>query len=261
LLGLLHQGVIPIVNENDVVSVDEIRLGDNDTLAALVSVLVDADVLVLCTTVNGLRKPTGSANRTERIPHLTKVDGQTLALTQGKGSALSTGGMATKLQAAATAGQAGVMSLIVDGRRPDTLRRALAGEDIGTWVVPPQATNRVRGKRKHWIAFFHKPQGRLQVDTGAEKALQTQGKSLLPVGIQKITGQFEPGAVVEVANQRGHVFASGLSAFSSSDLERILGLKSSEIPERLGPAVSTEVIHRDNLVLYSPTGSSHAEIH
>lgn len=270
LLGLLHRGVVPIVNENDVVSVDEIRLGDNDTLAALVSVLVDADLLVLCTSVNGLREPVGepvdkpadgAGGRTRRVSCLARVDAAALALAGGKGSDLSTGGMATKLRAADTANRAGALSLIVDGRKPDTLLRACAGEDVGTLVGPIDPDRRVRGKRKHWIAFFHKPTGRVVVDDGARAALVRDGKSLLAAGVRAVEGRFDIGAVVEVTGPGGTVFATGLTEFASDDLIKIQGEKSPRILEILGPAVSTEVIHRDNLALHSSEGDPHAQTH
>jgi len=250
LLGLLEKGVVPIVNENDVVSVNEIRLGDNDTLASLVSVLVDAQVLILCTSVNGLRAPAANG-RTTRVSYLDKVDQAALALTDGKGDALSTGGMATKLEAARTANRAGVPALIVDGRKTDTLLRACRGEDLGTLLGPADTQSRIRGKRKHWIAFFHKPSGTLTVDAGAERALVRDGKSLLAAGILKVEGTFDPGAVVEVMSASATALATGLSEFSSEDLTCILGKQSDQILELFGPGVSTEVIHRNNLALYA----------
>ncbi|MGA0334287.1 MAG: glutamate 5-kinase [Kiritimatiellia bacterium] len=258
LLGLLRKGVVPIVNENDVVSVDEIRLGDNDYLAALVSVLVDADALLLCTSVNGLRAPLGG-NRTRRVENLAEVSQKELDLVGGKGSELSTGGMATKLGAAQMANRAGAVSLILDGRKPDALIRALAGENLGTCIGQAGEEGRIRGKRKHWIAFFHKPTGKLQVDAGAEKALLHGGKSLLAAGIVKVEGQFSPGAVVEVRTGEDRRLGSGLVEFSSEDLRLIQGKQSGRILEILGPAVSTEVIHRDNLVLLNEKETDHDE--
>jgi glutamate 5-kinase len=248
LLGLLRKGVVPIVNENDVVSVDEIRLGDNDYLAALVAVLVDADALLLATSVNGLRAPL-KTGRTRRIPYLPQISQTELDLVFGKGSELSTGGMATKLGAAQMANKAGAVSVILDGRKADSLLKALKGEDVGTCIGRLGGAGRIRGKRKHWIAFFHKPGGKIQVDNGAEQALCRRGKSLLAAGITRVEGSFQTGAVVEVLNADGRLLGTGLSEFSSEDLGLIQGKKSNRILEILGPAVSTEVIHRDNLAL------------
>ncbi|MDF3128855.1 glutamate 5-kinase [Kiritimatiellaeota bacterium B1221] len=248
LLGLLRKGIVPIVNENDVVSVDEIRLGDNDYLASLVSVLVDADALLLCTSVNGLRAPL-TGNRTQRVAYIPEISKKELELVNGKGSELSTGGMATKLGAAQMANRAGAVSLILDGRKPDALTRALNGDDLGTCIGRVDDSGRIKGKRKHWIAFFHKPTGKLTVDAGAEKALRFSGKSLLAAGITNVEGQFSTGAVVEVRNKDKKLIGSGLCQFTAEDLRLIQGKKSNRILEILGPAVSTEVIHRDNLVL------------
>ena len=251
LLGLLSKGVVPIVNENDVVSVDEIRVGDNDYLASLVAVLVDADALLLGTSVNGLRS-TPENGRTQRIASLEEVTRAELDLVGGKGSALSTGGMATKLGAAQMANKAGIVSLIVDGRRSDALDKGLSGEDVGTCIGKADLDGRIRGKRKHWIAFFHKPTGHVEIDAGARDALLTGGKSLLAAGVTKVEGTFSPGAVIEIHGPDKKRLATGLCEFSAEDLKLIQGQKSAQIFEILGPAVSTEIVHRDNLVL-TPT--------
>lgn len=248
LLGLLRAGVVPIVNENDVVSVAEIRVGDNDHLAALVSVLVDAEVLMLCTSVNGLRAPAANG-RSRRVPFLSRVTQAELDLVFGKGSALSTGGMATKLEAARTANRAGALAVIADGRKGDTLVRVMHGEDVGTLLGPSEGAARVRGKRKHWIAFFHRPNGSLVVDEGARRALVEKGRSLLAAGIRRIEGSFETGALLHILDEQGDLLATGLSQFSSNDLQKIQGRKSDEIAKILGHAASTEVVHRDNLAL------------
>jgi glutamate 5-kinase len=252
LLGLLRQGVVPIVNENDVVSVAEIRLGDNDFLAALVSVLVDADALMLCTSVNGLRAPAKNG-KSVRVPFLSKITKAELDLVFGKGSALSTGGMATKLEAARMAYRAGIQAVIADGRKGDTLLRVLRGEDTGTLLAPAGDTERIRGKRKHWIAFFHRPSGFLVVDDGARRALIDAGRSLLAAGVREVRGSFPTGSLVHVMDHAENLLAAGLCQFSSDDLARIQGKSSGEIIELLGPAVSTEVIHRDNMVLLHET--------
>lgn len=254
LLGLLHRGVVPVVNENDVVSVAEIRLGDNDFLAALVTVLVDADLLMLCTSVNGLRAPAANG-RSRRVPHLTRVTPKELDLVFGKGSALSTGGMATKLEAARMANRAGIPAMIVDGRKKDTLLRATRGDDVGTLLAPAGNTGRLRGKRKHWIAFFHRPDGQLVVDEGARGALVDKGKSLLAAGVREVRGQFVTGSPVHVLDQAGNLLAAGLCEFSADDLRKIRGKSSKTIVEILGPAVSTEVIHRDNMAILHEEGA------
>lgn len=255
LLGLLRRGVVPIVNENDVVSVAEIRLGDNDFLAALVSVLVDADALMLCTSVNGLRAPAKNG-KSVRVPFLSKITQSELDLVFGKGSALSTGGMATKLEAARMAYRAGIQAVIADGRKGNTLIRVLQGEDTGTLLAPAGDAERIRGKRKHWIAFFHRPSGFLVVDDGARHALVTAGRSLLAAGVQQVRGHFPTGALVHVMDANENLLAAGLCQFSSDDLCRIQGKSSKEIISLLGPAVSTEVIHRDNMVLLYETEPS-----
>ncbi|MCC5847356.1 MAG: glutamate 5-kinase [Verrucomicrobia bacterium] len=248
LMGLLHHGVVPIVNENDVVSVDEIRLGDNDFLAALVTVLVDADALLLCTSVNGLRAPSGEG-RSKRVPFLSKITQTELDLVFGKGSALSTGGMGTKLEAARMAYRAGIPAVICDGRKSDTLLRVMRGEDTGTLLGPAGDEERIRGKRKHWIAFFHRPVGVVVVDAGARGALVEKGRSLLPAGVLEVRGSFPTGTLVHVLDESGETLAAGLCEFDDNDLRKIQGKSSSAITEILGPAVSTEVIHRDNMAI------------
>lgn len=254
LLGLLHRGVVPIVNENDVVSVAEIRLGDNDFLAALVTVLVDADLLMLCTSVNGLRAPL-AGGRSRRVPYLTKVTQAELDLVFGKGSALSTGGMGTKLEAARMANRAGIPAVIVDGRKNDSILRACSGEDVGTLLAPAGDASRLRGKRKHWIAFFHRPDGQLVVDDGARKALVEKGKSLLAAGVREVRGEFVTGSPVHVLDESGNLLAAGLCEFNAADLRNIQGKSSKTIVELLGPAVSTEVIHRDNMAILHEAGA------
>lgn len=248
LLALLEKGVVPIVNENDAVAVNEIKLGDNDHLASLVAVLIDADVLALCTSVNGLRAPSDNG-RTTRVSYLPKLTRTELDLVFGKGSELSTGGMATKLEAAQTANRAGALAAIVDGRKPDSLLRLFNGDDIGTLLGPVESLGRVRSKRKHWIAFFHRVSGSVVVDNGAVRALVEKGTSLLAVGIQSVAGPFDTGAMIRVEDQNGKTIATGLSEFSALELTKIKGKTSREIEKILGPAVSTEVIHRDNLAL------------
>lgn len=246
LMALLKNGVVPVVNENDVTSIDEIRVGDNDSLAAMVTILVDAKALILCTSVNGLRAPDGDS-RTRRVPYLPKLTQDALDLVFGKGSELSTGGMATKLEAAQMVSRAGALAVIADGRKKDTLLRVLAGDDVGTLLGPVDELQRVRNKRKHWIAFFHRASGTLVVDEGARQALLFRGKSLLAAGIVDVIGHFATGSLLHIRDEAGQVLGSGLTEFNSDDLNQIQGRSSEAIEELLGPARSREVIHRDNL--------------
>jgi glutamate 5-kinase len=250
MLALLRHRVIPIVNENDVVSVDEIKVGDNDQLAAMVSILVDADLLMLMTTAEGLLAP-GPDGVMRRVPYLAKISGEARSWAVGKGSALSTGGMATKLQAAHKAAVSGTRVVIADGRRAESIGEVLSGLDSGTVIDPAAARGDAPHKRKLWIAFFNKPKGTLVVDEGARSAIVQKGRSLLPIGMSSVEGRFTAGDVVQVAGPDGLVFAHGLSEFSSEDARAACGLKSEELARRF-PHAAREVIHRDNLALLDP---------
>ncbi len=247
LLALLGFGVVPIVNENDTVAVEEIKVGDNDNLSALVASLVEADLLVLLTDVDGLytADPTRHADATK----LDTVDAITEGILDMAGAhhhGVSVGGMATKLQAAQKAAASGVPMVIASGREAGVLGRILAGEPVGTYFVPK--ADRL-GARKRWIAFAVAPQGRLSVDAGAARALARQGRSLLPSGIIEIAGEFGAGDVVAVLDADGREFARGLVNFDAGELRRIRGAKTQEIESVLGYKSVDEVIHRDNLVI------------
>jgi len=250
LLNLLRHRIVPIINENDAVAVEEIRFGDNDLLAALVSLLIGADVLILLTTVNGLRAPAGSGGLRRRIPWLPEITAEALALASGKGSALSTGGMASKLQSAKIAVDVGVPVVIADGRQAGVLQEILEGLDRGTLIGREAAGPTASlSNRQRWIAFFHKCDGTLTVDDGARRALIEQGKSLLPIGIRSVEGSFGPGAVVNVRDGEGCLLARGQTAYGSDAIRRIQGRKTAEIAALLGSKDYDEVIHRDNLAL------------
>lgn len=249
VMNLLRHGIVPIINENDVVAVDEIKVGDNDELAALAAILIDADALVLLTTINGLREPDGE-RRTRRIPWIEKVTPDVLALARGKGSALSTGGMGTKLLAAQMTADLGIPAVIADGRKAGILDELFAGGDTGTLV------GRVRGsggrslnRRKRWIAYFHRPEGTLEVDRGAGQALLRGGKSLLPIGIRNVIGDFGVGAVVNIHTTDGTLLARGLVDYDSDQVRRIMGRKTADIEPILGSRDFDEVVHRDNMVI------------
>ncbi len=247
LTTLISLGVIPIINENDTVSVDEIRFGDNDSLAGHVAHLVDADLLVMLSDVDGLftEDPRIKASAT-RIPLVTEITPDIEKRAGLSRSFEGTGGMATKVLAAKNAGQYGVPTLILNGQKPGLLATALKGDDAGTLFVPSQ---RRLGSRKHWIAHTLRAKGQIVLDEGAVEALTHRGKSLLPSGILEIKGDFDPGDAVTCTDRHGKEFAKGLANFSSEVLQRIKGLKTSEVTRVVGQQLYEEVIHRDNLAL------------
>lgn len=242
---LLGGSVVPIVNENDTVAVEEIRVGDNDLLSALVACLVRADVLVLLTTVDGLMTRCG-AEAGQVIGTVPRITSETYALAGESDSDLSTGGMRSKVQAAQMVTRAGEWAVIANGRAPDVLLRIFQGEPLGTVFEPH--SQRLRD-RKRWIAFFNHPRGELHVDAGAVEAVCRQGKSLLPVGLKAVTGDFRRGAPVRIMDTQGVEIARGLVNYSSDQLRRILGCRSSRIAEILGCCEHEEAVHRDNLAL------------
>lgn len=243
---LLDHRVIPIINENDVVAIDEIKFGDNDLLAALTSLLIQADALVLLSTVDGFRAPT-AAGRTKRVPYLAGISEKELALALGKGSELSTGGMASKLQSAGMVAENGVPVVIANGRSDGVLDRVLAGEDAGT-LIEAQMQGNPLSRRERWITLFHRPEGALIVDDGARVALAEKGRSLLPVGIREVEGHFDAGAVVGIKTSDGAPIGRGLCAFSSTELRLMKGKHSKELEALLGGSDTPVAVHRDNLV-------------
>jgi glutamate 5-kinase len=247
LLALLEFGVLPIVNENDTVAVDEIKVGDNDNLAALVAHLIDADLLVLLTDVDGLY--TGDPRRdpaARRLETVEAITDEIQRMVYDASASVSVGGMSTKLQAAQKAGASGIPMVIASGREPGTLPRLLKGEPVGTYFQPRD--DRLAA-RKRWIAFAVPPQGRLTVDAGAKKALTERGKSLLPSGLVEVDGQFDAGDVVALTEADGQEFARGLVNYDTDELRRIRGAKTADIERTLGYKGVDEVVHRDNLVI------------
>jgi glutamate 5-kinase len=247
LLALLEFGVLPIVNENDTVAVDEIKVGDNDNLAALVAHLIDADLLVLLTDVDGLY--TGDPRRdpaARRLETVAAITDEIQRMVYDASASVSVGGMSTKLQAAQKAGASGIPMVIASGREAGTLPRVLKGEPVGTYFQPRD--DRLAA-RKRWIAFAVPPQGRLTVDAGAKKALTERGKSLLPSGLVEVDGQFRVGEVVALTEADGQEFARGLVNYDADELRRIRGAKTADIERTLGYKGVDEVVHRDNLVI------------
>lgn len=248
MMNLLRHRIIPVVNENDVVAVDEIKFGDNDHLGALVAMLLDADLLILLSTVDGLRRPAANG-KTRRVPLIERVSDEFLDLAVGKGSTFSTGGMRSKLQSAGDFVDMGRCAVIANGRKADVLKRILAAEDEGTLIGNPASMRSDGHNRKRWIAYFHKPQGSVVVDDGARKAIEQQGRSLLPAGIRSVEGQFPMGAVINVKTLDGETIARGLAEYSSADIQRIMGRKTTEIEALLGAKDYDEVIHRDHMMI------------
>lgn len=245
--SLWRMGAIPIVNENDTVAVDEIKFGNNDTLAALVAALVAADLLIVLSDVDGVyRRDPRVDPEAPLLSVVTRVDEALEEAAGGPGSDFGTGGMATKLQAAKIATAAGIATVVANGSRPGIIRSILRGDDVGTLFVPREEK---MGGWKRWIAFYQSPRGRLHVDEGAVRALVDHGKSLLPIGIREIEGDFDEGDVVVVVDPRGSEVARGVVNYPRGDVAKIMGCSSKEIEERLGYKYYDEVIHRDNLVL------------
>lgn len=247
LRTLLDLGVIPIINENDTVATDEIRFGDNDTLAALVTNLVEADALVILTDQAGLYDRDPRRDKGARlIPEARAGDPALEKMAGGTGSPIALGGMLTKVLAAARAARSGAHTVIASGHEPDVLPRLAAGEAIGTRLVADRPT---LAARKQWLADQLQVRGTLTIDAGAVRALTALGKSLLPVGVIAVSGEFGRGEAVACVDESQREIARGLVNYSSADTRRILRTPSAEIEAKLGYVDEPELIHRDNLVI------------
>lgn len=244
---LLEHGVIPVINENDTVAVDEIRFGDNDNLSGMVVHVADADLLVILSDIDGLYTADPRKNSDARLIPL--VERLTAEIEQGAGDAFTgvgTGGMRSKLIAARKVGAYGIPMVIVNGRKEGSLQALFGGGEIGTLFLPRETRDR---GRKHWIAYTAASAGGIVVDDGAKDALARRNKSLLPGGIVNVQGSFKAGDCVNCSDLKGQVFARGLSKYSSDDVNRIKGLKTSQIAGVLGRKDYDEVIHKDDLVI------------
>lgn len=246
LLAILELGVIPIINENDTVVVEEIKFGDNDTLSALVAGIVDADLLIILSDVDGLYDSDPRVNKDARLQ--TEVDEITPMMEENsinRGSSFSSGGMLTKLKAARICMVAGIPMVIANGDSDNAIRQIMDGKELGTLFIPREEKMQAR---KKWIAFGTLPQGQVLVDAGAEVALLQKGKSLLPSGVIAVEGDFDRGTVVAVANvDDKREIARGMVNYSSDEIRLIAGKKSSEIEKILQGKDYDEVIHRNNL--------------
>ena len=245
--ALLDAGVIPIVNENDTVAVEEIQLGDNDNLSAQVAVLIEADLLVILSDVAGLydQDPRTHPEAT-LLALVTHFDPELLA-SGGTAGPLGRGGMASKLQAAHKTALCGIPTIVTDGRNENSLAQVFDTQaDVGTLFLP--VADRLTS-RKHWIAYTLKPAGSLFVDAGACTAIREQGRSLLPPGVREVRGAFDEGECVTCLTSEGKEFARGLVNYNSQALDRIKGARTNQIEQILGYKISDEVIHRDDLAL------------
>ncbi len=247
LLTLLKLGVVPVINENDTVVNDEIKFGDNDTLGALVANLVEADVLVILTDQKGLYTADPRKDPSARFVHDAKAGDPELELMAGgAGSSLGRGGMLTKILAARRAAGSGASTVIAWGREPDVLRRLCGGEAIGTLLVAQTLKTQAR---KQWIADHLQLRGAVTVDAGAATKLQREGKSLLPIGMTGVEGEFSRGDVIAVREEGGAEIARGLANYSSFEARLICRRPSGDFERLLGYAAEPEMLHRDNLVI------------
>ena len=247
ILTLFEWGVLPVINENDTVSIAEIKFGDNDHLAAMLTNLLQAPLLILLTVVDGLYSGDPRVDpKAVRIPTVANIDASVMDLAGSSKSSLGTGGMRSKLKAARIATAAGESVIIANGADPRTLDAIFACEPVGTLFLP-HGSGLPAWKR--WLGFTAQPKGKIHVNDGAKKALQEQGKSLLPVGVIQVHGNFHKGDVVSLCDAAGAEFARGLSNYSAHDASRIQGLRSEKINTVLGAVPYEEIVHRDNLVV------------
>lgn len=246
LKTLLAHGVVPVVNENDAVTNEELRFGDNDTLAALVANLIEADLLILLTDQQGFYDSDPRLNEDAQLISEAEVDDKSLDKMAGDGGILGRGGMTTKLRAARAASRSGTPTLIAYGKEDEVLSRIANGEAIGTLLSPTQGPH---AARKRWLAGQLKSKGRLILDDGAVKMLKKSGSSLLAVGVKKVKGDFRRGELVSCYSLEGEEVARGLVNYNAQEVRKIKGASSAKIAEILGYRDEEELIHRDNLVL------------
>ena len=247
LYTLLEWNVVPIINENDTVMIEEIEFGDNDNLAAMITLLMDADIFINLTDIDGLYTKDPRTNKDAELIREVKTIGKSIEKIAGDiPGALGRGGMLSKIKAAKKLTRAGVPMIIAKGDRKDVLIRLCEGEQLGTYFIPDKKR---LPSRKCWIAFTMKAEGVLYIDDGAVKAILEKGKSLLPIGIVKVEGEFNVGACVEFYEASGNGLGRGLVNYSAADIRKIAGLKTQQVEERLGHKPYDEVIHRDNMTV------------
>jgi glutamate 5-kinase len=249
IFTLLKWGIVPIINENDTVVVDEIKFGDNDNLSAMVTNMTEAQLLINLTDIDGLfdRDPRRD-KKAKLIPVIEKVTRDVKRSADSIPGFLGTGGMASKIRAAQKVALAGVPTIIANGRKRGILRKVFSGQETGTLFLPEEEK---MCKRKHWIAFTKSVRGRVVVDKGAENALIKKGKSLLPSGIMRVRGRFGIGDSVVIMSDDNHELAVGIVNYTSTEIQKIMGLKSSMIDKVLGYKHDDEIVHRDNMAMIS----------
>ena len=247
LLALLNLGIIPIINENDTVAVDEIKVGDNDNLSALITNLVEADLLIILTDIDGLCDADPRYHPEARcIPLVDDIENGVEGMAGGTHGQWCVGGMVTKIEAAKKTSRFGIPTIIARGTREGILHQILSRKEVGTLILPRETA---LSSRKGWIAYHLKPKGEIIVDEGAKKALCQRGKSLLASGITKVSGDFDRGDAVSCVGPRGKEFARGIVNYNAPELRKIKGLPSQQIERILGFKYSDEIIHRNNLVV------------
>ncbi len=246
---LLSWRILPIINENDTVAVEEIKFGDNDNLSAMIALLMEADILINLTDINGVFTDDPRRNPdAELIPVIESITKQIEKIAGGIPGALGTGGMLSKIKAARKATGAGIPMIIANGLEQDILTKLFSGAPLGTFFVPARAK---LPSRKCWIGYTLKPKGKIKIDDGAAKAIVSRGKSLLPGGITDVAGDFDVGAAVEVVDGKNNSLGVGLVNYNASDIRKIMGRPSSKISDILGQKTYDEVIHRDNLTVFN----------
>ena len=247
LLELLAMGAVPVINENDVVAVDEIKIGDNDTLSATVATLIDADALLILSDIDGLYTANPQEDKTARlIPEVAEITPEIERMAGGAGSSFGTGGMATKIEAAKIAVNAGATFVIAPSARNDVISAVLAGEPVGTVFSAKEAHLR---QRKSWLAFGKRIAGDVVVDEGCEAAMRAHGSSLLAAGIVTVEGDFAAGTTVRVLSARQQEIARGIVNYSAAQIAKIAGRQSRDFASLIEGEIRDEVIHRDNMVL------------
>jgi len=247
LLTLIKMGVIPIINENDAVSIDELKIGDNDTLSAMVASIVDADVLIILSDVEGVYTDNPQSNpKAQLIGEIADITPEMEALAGGAGSLRGTGGMYTKIQAGKIAVNSGVAMVIASGLRDGVLRDVLAGGKVGTIFLSKE--NRLQ-VRKRWLAFGARTHGVITIDKGCEKAVLSGGSSILATGITAVTGDFDHGNTISIVTLEGREIARGIANYNGQETRKIMGVHTNELVKILGSKPYDEVIHRDNMVL------------